>query len=150
MALTMPGPTTVCFGVNVIGLDRVTAMQIRAGTDSETGPVRLDLQPIPQVGQPSSGCVSNVPVALVSDLRNDPAQFYLNITTARFPNGAVRGQFFPTPGTGGAGVWPWIIGVLAVLVAAALGVIVGQRLGRRSHASVPFGRQDAPRPTASL
>jgi len=134
LAMVMPGPTTVCFGLNVIGVDRVTAVEVRQGSDSVTGPVRLKLQPLPQAGKPSSGCISHVPAQLERDVRGDPEGFYLNVVTSRFPHGAVRGQFFPRPGGSGSSVWPWILAAIAILLAGALGVIAGRRMARRQPA----------------
>jgi hypothetical protein len=40
----------------------------------------------------STGCVDNVSVALIKELRQTPEKFYVNVHNAEFPNGAIRGQ----------------------------------------------------------
>jgi hypothetical protein len=72
-------------------------VQVREGTAGKTGPVLLNLTPLPSSESPSSGCVTNVPTSVVADLRADPDGFYLNVATTEFPDGAVRGQFFGAP-----------------------------------------------------
>ncbi|MEK6229522.1 MAG: CHRD domain-containing protein, partial [Actinomycetota bacterium] len=58
------------------------------------GPVVLPLQQ-PDAGDPgaSSDCVA-VQGSLARAIRKNPAKFYVNVHTADFPGGAVRGQLF--------------------------------------------------------
>jgi hypothetical protein len=35
-----------------------------------------------------------VPGAVADDIRSNPSGFYVNVHNAKFPGGAIRGQFF--------------------------------------------------------
>jgi hypothetical protein len=79
--------TTLCFAILVNGIDRPTAAHIHQGAAGTNGPVVVTLT-APSTGNPgtSSGCITGVRAA--------PGAFYVNVHTARFPNGAIRGQLF--------------------------------------------------------
>jgi hypothetical protein len=40
----------------------------------------------------ATGCVGNQPRPLLRDIKNNPDQYYVNVRTSDFPDGAVRGQ----------------------------------------------------------
>jgi hypothetical protein len=86
-----------CFGLTYTGLvGPVTAAHIHRGKAGENGPIILFL-PV-QFGSPptgaASGCgVVNDPV-LLDELFSHPREFYWNVHSAAFPNGAIRGQVF--------------------------------------------------------
>jgi hypothetical protein len=128
LSMVTPGPDQVCFGLNVLDMAEVTAVQVREGTAGRTGPVLLNLTPLPSSEGPSSGCVSDVPASVVADLRAHPDGFYLNVATTEFPDGAVRGQFFGTPTEGGD---DWLL-YAAGAGLLALGVVIGVLVGRRT------------------
>jgi CHRD domain len=85
----------VCFGLTVDDIDAPVAAHIHRGKRRENGPVVVTLIP-PTSGDPgtSSGCVppdSGDP-ALLQEILKHSNRFYVNVHTAAFPNGAVRGQ----------------------------------------------------------
>lgn len=45
----------------------------------------------------SSGCTGGVSRALITELREHPRRFYVNIHNNPFPDGAIRGQLSQTP-----------------------------------------------------
>jgi CHRD domain len=96
LSMVTPGPEEVCFGLNVLEMAEVTAVELREGTDGSAGPVLLSLTPVPGSEIHSSGCVSDAPASVVANLRAHPERFYLNVATTEFPDGAARGQFFDT------------------------------------------------------
>jgi hypothetical protein len=90
----------VCFGLNVSKIDKPTAVHIHRGPAGVNGAVVIPFASIPVNGAPgfSSGCVNlaNNPanIALLTELQGIPKNFYVNVHTLAFPNGALRGQLF--------------------------------------------------------
>jgi len=92
----MPDTTTVCWGLTVDNLVSPTLAHIHKGVAGLNGPPVVTLiAPVPPGnGNPgtSSGCVKNVPSAIVAAIRADPTSFYVNVHSKQFPSGAARGQ----------------------------------------------------------
>jgi hypothetical protein len=88
------GQGEVCFDLSWAGIDgTVTAAHIHVGAATEAGPVVVGLFAGAFAGTGStSGCVSRVSEELIKDIRQDPANYYVNIHSDVFPAGAVRGQ----------------------------------------------------------
>jgi hypothetical protein len=85
---------TVCFGISVTGIGTPTAAHIHRGKRNQNGPVVVSLPP-PSAATGNPGAWSDcVPVdtALVTELRRKRHRFYVNVHTADFPGGAIRGQ----------------------------------------------------------
>lgn len=104
---TIPPTTTslarVCFGLNISKIDKPAALHIHKGQAGVNGPIVIGLAPIPVIPVAdvpgfSSGCVNIAPssanVALLIELQGIPKNFYVNVHTTKFPNGALRGQLF--------------------------------------------------------
>jgi hypothetical protein len=83
------GDGLMCVMVSAQRVDRVTAAHIHRGAQGVAGPVVVPL-PAPVFGH-AGGCIDADP-ALVADVVADPSQFYVNVHTAAFPSGAIRGQ----------------------------------------------------------
>jgi hypothetical protein len=80
----------VCYALSAWGLaGTVTGAHIHQAPVGKNGPVKVTLQPPVHGG--SVGC-STVAGALARALRSHPADFYVNVHTSAFPDGAVRGQ----------------------------------------------------------
>lgn len=79
--------TQICFDLSVGGIDAATSAQLRRGVD---GPVVATFL-APALGS-SIGCVDINDRNLLRELRTNPENFYLTVSNAEFPNGAVRGQ----------------------------------------------------------
>ena len=84
------GKKQVCFDLTVANIVTATAAHIHRGSATAAGPVVVTLT-APATGT-SSGCVDNVSVALIKEIRQNPENFYVNVHNTAFPNGAVRGQ----------------------------------------------------------
>ena len=84
----------LCYGLTVKNIANPVAAHIHRGSPRVAGPVVLPLEQ-PANGDPgaSSDCV-DVPRSLARAIRRNPAKFYVNVHTADFPDGAVRGQLF--------------------------------------------------------
>jgi hypothetical protein len=84
----------LCYGLTVGNIDDPVAAHIHRGSRNAAGPVVVPLEH-PDTGDPgaSSDCV-RVQRSLAQAIRANPAGFYVNVHTADFPDGAVRGQLF--------------------------------------------------------
>jgi CHRD domain len=85
---------TLCYGIQVKNIEDPVASHIHRGGRSVAGPVVQALEH-PDTGDPgsSSACVRLIR-SLARELRANPRSFYVNVHTADFPGGAVRGQLF--------------------------------------------------------
>jgi hypothetical protein len=84
----------VCFDLSWAGIDgTVTAAHIHVGAATVAGPVVVGLFAGAFAGTDSaSACVAGVSEELIKAIRQDPANYYVNIHSDVFPAGAVRGQ----------------------------------------------------------
>jgi glucose/arabinose dehydrogenase len=82
----------VCFSIVVSGITLpASAAHIHVGKAGVAGPVVIPLTP-PDATGVSSGCASDVDPALIEAIIDKPSQYYVNVHTADFPAGALRGQ----------------------------------------------------------
>ena len=79
----------LCYEVAVSDIETVTAAHIHRGARGVAGPVVVTLD-APADGE-SNGCFS-VDSALADDIKNNPANFYVDVHNRSFPTGALRGQ----------------------------------------------------------
>lgn len=84
-----PAQNQVCYTLTVTGIDTATAAHIHTGATGAAGPVAVPFD-APADGS-SEGCATVAP-ALAQALTENPGGYYVNVHTAAFPNGAVRGQ----------------------------------------------------------
>jgi hypothetical protein len=84
------GKGELCYQLNVADIGTAVAAHIHRGIATAAGGVVVDLA-APASGS-SQGCLTNVAPALLDDISENPAGFYVNVHTAAFPAGAVRGQ----------------------------------------------------------
>lgn len=75
----------VCYTLAVKGIGAVTAAHIHTGAAGANGP------PAVTIAVAEDECVAAEP-AVLRPIVADPAGFYVNVHTAAFPKGAVRGQ----------------------------------------------------------
>ena len=86
---------TVCTDLEVRQINPATAAHIHRGAAGTNGPPVITLD-TPDDND-SDDC-DQVPDALVDEIRNNPSGFYVNVHTADYPNGAIRGQIVNDPG----------------------------------------------------
>ncbi|HEX5704602.1 MAG TPA: CHRD domain-containing protein [Pyrinomonadaceae bacterium] len=84
------GKGEVCFELTVSNIAPASAAHIHSGAPDAAGPVVVTLTPPPAEGS-SKGCVS-ASADLIKEIRQNPANYYINVHNADFPDGAVRGQ----------------------------------------------------------
>jgi hypothetical protein len=87
--------TELCYGLAVKDIENPTAAHIHRGGPNTAGDIVVPLESLPESGDPgsSAGC-TDVSRRLVRQIRRNPGRFYVNVHTADFPDGAVRGQLF--------------------------------------------------------
>jgi hypothetical protein len=80
---------TICTDLEIRQINAVTAAHIHRGAAGVNGPpvVTLDAPD----DNDSDDC-DEASDALVDEIRNNPSVFYVNVHTADYPNGAIRGQ----------------------------------------------------------
>jgi hypothetical protein len=69
-----------------------TASHIHQAPAGAAGPVVVPFGNPPNAQGVGNGCVMNVPANIVSSILTNPSNFYVNVHTTDFPNGAIRGQ----------------------------------------------------------
>jgi hypothetical protein len=84
-----PAKGEVCYELMVSNVDNPNAAHIHSGGTTEAGPPVVNLDP-PAQGS-SKGCAT-VDQKVVTDIQQNPANYYVNVHNAEFPAGAVRGQ----------------------------------------------------------
>jgi hypothetical protein len=88
------GQGQACYSLSVNDLPPAVAAHIHAGGAGTAGNVVIPLK-TPNASGKSSGCASAAR-SLVSSILAKPGSFYVNVHTAAFPGGAVRGQLVGT------------------------------------------------------
>ncbi|MBI3956961.1 MAG: CHRD domain-containing protein [Candidatus Kerfeldbacteria bacterium] len=68
-----------------------TGAHIHKAPLGNPGPVVITLTP-PDADGWSSGCVENLDRNLLKDIRKNPWEYYVNVHTTDYPDGAIRGQ----------------------------------------------------------
>src|SRR5262249_44282396 len=84
----------VTFGVDWQGITAPTLGHIHQGAAGVNGPVKVALfaAPLPAPAPATAGAVTVTDPQIADGIRANPAGFYVNLHSAQFPGGAVRGQ----------------------------------------------------------
>ena len=121
-----PETGEVCWDMTADGIGAVTQSHIHTGAEGVSGPVLIPLD-VDGFDGTTEGCTSDVAEADIQSVLDNPAGFYVNLHTADFPAGAIRGQLegstspntaLPTP----AGFPLAALGVLLLALGAAIGL----------------------------
>jgi CHRD domain len=84
--------TSLCASLSVTEVDLpAVAAHVHEAARGANGPIVIPLKPPGARGR-SQACVADLDPALLARLVSQPRQFYVNVHTSAFPNGAVRGQ----------------------------------------------------------
>lgn len=81
---------TLCYELSVSAIEPAAAAHIHAAPAGQSGAVVATLD-APATGQ-STGCAQDVTRDLIERIADKPSAYYVNVHTAGFPDGAVRGQ----------------------------------------------------------
>jgi hypothetical protein len=87
--IVIPSTNTICYVLTAEDIAPATDAHIHEAPPGVAGPVVLPLEP-PTSGV-SGGCTQADP-ALVSDLQENPENYYVNVHNREYPEGAIRGQ----------------------------------------------------------
>jgi len=83
------GQGEICFDISVSNIGTITLAHIHRGAAGTNGPVVVDFNP---VANGLNNCVSGIDGDLIKAIRQNPEDYYVNVHTAEFRGGAVRGQ----------------------------------------------------------
>jgi hypothetical protein len=95
LTLTLrPSSRRVCYDLRKTKLETVQGLHIHVGRTGTTGGHFVDLITAPKgAGRGRiTGCARDVPPRRIAALRAKPGNYYANLHTRRYPDGAVRGQ----------------------------------------------------------
>ena len=82
----------LCYEFVADGLDPV-AVHIHEGAAGVDGPVVVDLGAFGDpIGNRSQGCTKSVSKDTIRAIRTNPTGYYVNVHTAAYPGGEIRGQ----------------------------------------------------------
>jgi hypothetical protein len=81
----------VCFDIEFQKIGRPDLGELRKGAEGEKGPQKIVFFE-EETDSPASGCVKKVKKKLLKKLVNHPENFYVQLDTTAFPEGAIRGQ----------------------------------------------------------
>ncbi|HET6650504.1 MAG TPA: CHRD domain-containing protein [Candidatus Limnocylindria bacterium] len=121
-----PETGEVCWDMTAEEIGAVTQSHIHTGAEGVSGGVLIPLD-VDGFDGTTEGCTSDVAAADIQMVLDNPAGFYVNLHTADFPAGAIRGQLegssapntaLPAP----AGSPLTILGALLLALAAAIGL----------------------------
>ena len=83
------GQGEVCYELSVANIEKATAAHIHKGTIGEAGDIKV---PLTAAADGSwKGC-AKADKDLIKDIMQNPANYYVNVHTADFPKGAIRGH----------------------------------------------------------
>jgi hypothetical protein len=87
----------VCYTLVVLDITLPTAAaHIHEGEAGVAGPIAVTLKAPQEIAGTgiglATGCAKDQPKPLLRDIRRNPDRYYINVHTADFPGGAVRGQ----------------------------------------------------------
>ena len=86
-----PGTERICYTLTASNIDPATAAHIHIGGTTEAGPPVLTLDTPDGDDDDSEDC-QDIDRGLAQDLIRDPGNYYVNVHTGPFPQGAIRGQ----------------------------------------------------------
>jgi hypothetical protein len=82
----------ICYDISLEGVENVRAAHIHSGEEGEAGPVLVNLEYPEGEDDGADKCVDGVSESDLEDISEEPANFYVNVHSEQYPDGAVRGQ----------------------------------------------------------
>ena len=90
-----PAAQKVCFDIRWARIESPYAAHIHRGAADEEGPVVVTLFTVRRLSKSVkrvAGCARGVDTSLVTEIKEHPRRFYLNVHTPAYEGGAIRGQ----------------------------------------------------------
>jgi CHRD domain-containing protein len=87
-----PAKGTVCFTIKLKKIGATAAGHIHTGKKGKAGAVLVPLFGTTSSKTTRKGCARNQPAATLRKILRRPGNYYVNVHTAGFPDGAARGQ----------------------------------------------------------
>ena len=120
-----PDAGSVCYEITVENIEPATASHIHAGAAGVAGSVVVPLDTDGFEGT-TEGCTEGQDAAALQGIIDDPGSFYVNVHTADFGGGAVRGQLAAAtvpntalPASGGSSTMIGFVLLALALIAGA-------------------------------
>lgn len=139
MVVLDPDAGTACWELSVENLEPVAQSHIHVGAEGVSGDVVVPLDVDGFEGS-SEGCVEDQDAATLQAVIDDPSGHYVNVHTADFPGGAIRGQLVgasePPPDTAfPAPQLPvgLVVGAMLLAVATGIGLRTVRLFARRDE-----------------
>jgi len=85
-----PDTGRVCFSIKLQGVGTTAAGHIHKGASGKAGPVFIPLFAKPT--KAPKGCVTGQKKSSINAILKKPGGYYVNVHTAKYPDGAARGQ----------------------------------------------------------
>ena len=130
-----PETGEVCWDMTAEGIGAVTQSHIHTGAAGVSGGVLVPLD-VDGFEDATEGCTSDVAAADIEMVLDNPAGFYVNLHTADFPAGAIRGQLEAASAPNTAlplqDETPDLLGVLLLAIGAAVGLRAWRPLATRA------------------
>jgi hypothetical protein len=89
-ATAYPAKNKICYRISASNIGTATAAHLHV--DDAEDSVKLNLKTPPQDGSSVRECRRGLSERSVRKIRNNPANYYVDVHTEDFPDGAVRGQ----------------------------------------------------------
>lgn len=120
-----------CYDLTVTNITLpAAAAHIHKAAAGVSGPVVVPFDPAPGADGKAKACAAG-DAAVIADIAANPANYYVNVHTSDFPQGAVRAQLSAQGGTAAPAQLPTTGGAdntLLALVVAALTLVAGGAL----------------------
>jgi hypothetical protein len=87
-----PAKGTACFTIKLKKIGTTAAAHIHTGKKGKAGGVLIPLFGSPSSKTTRKGCARNQPAATLRKIVRSPGNYYVNVHTAKYPDGAARGQ----------------------------------------------------------
>lgn len=79
----------ICYEIQLEGVEGANAAHIHEGAEGESGDVVIDLA---YSGEEGESCVAELDEGDLEDVSEEPSNYYVNVHSDQYPDGAVRGQ----------------------------------------------------------